>query len=109
MNIKKVAELYKKEEIETAPKQKILSLLHKRCISLLKESVLSKDIISRRLLLNKVQNILSFLEQSLNLADDLSFSLFYLYDYCYSLLESDDISHINNVKDILSIIGSVFE
>lgn len=108
MNIRKAAELYKKEEIETASKQKILSLLHKKCLSLLKESILAQSIITRRLLLNKAQNILSFFEQSLNLKDETAISLFYLYDYCYILLENNDETHIKNAKEILSLIGSVF-
>ncbi|MCX7727588.1 MAG: flagellar protein FliS [Chitinispirillaceae bacterium] len=108
MNIKKIAELYKREEIETAPKQKILSLLHKRCLQILKESLLTVNVLKKRLLLNRVQNILSFLEHSLNITDETSLSLFYLYDYCYSLLESDDTTNITYAKEILSIIGSAF-
>ena len=75
--------------IETSASPRIVWMLHEKAVQIIHQARITEDRIKQRELITIVQNILAQLEYSLKVTDQLSQGLFYLYDYCYSLLESD--------------------
>ncbi len=98
-----VADHYARMQIQTASRQKKICMLHDRCCELIM-SASSRSVGDRRVHLNKAQNILARLQSALRIEDDVSQSLFYLYDYAYVLLERgapEDVSHALDVVEPL--------
>jgi flagellin-specific chaperone FliS len=91
----------------TASHPQIIRLVHANCVTLIKQAA-TADPVHRRNLLIHVQNLLAELEGSLKVTDELSKGLFYLYDYCYCLLETDDPADHNLVLAVLSVLRDTF-
>lgn len=98
---------YSATRLITASHPQIIRLMHANCVLLVKQSF-SADPVHRRNLLVHAQNLLAELEASLKVTDEVSKSLFYLYDYCYCLLESSDPANHNLVITILSLLRDTF-
>jgi flagellar biosynthetic protein FliS len=81
-----IAQLYQRIQIETAGKGKLVTILHEKCVSLIREAFLQSEK-NRRETLDKAQNILALLQRSLRIEDEVSQSIFYIYDYAYILVE----------------------
>jgi flagellin-specific chaperone FliS len=85
---------------------RILSMLHSRCVTLIKQTLRNKAVGKKSLV--DAQNILAQLESSLIIDDDLSKSLFYLYDYCYCRLESGNPDDLRRVLNVLEPLDEAF-
>lgn len=81
----KVAEHYRRMQIQTASHSKAICMLHEKCLQLIETA--SRKSEQRRENLDWAQNILAQLQKVLRRGDEVSDSLFLLYDYCYVLLE----------------------
>ena len=102
-----IAHHYSKMQIETASKAKAVYMLHQRCLFfLIKAQDHSADSLRYRC---KAQNILSQLQQSLKITDDVSRSLYFLYDYCYVCLDRNDPAALVNVLAIIGVLRDVFQ
>lgn len=95
-------------QLATAPKSRIICMLHARCVSLISAAI-DRDGAQRRKSLNHAQNILVELEHALKIDDEISQGLFYLYDYCYCLLENDDRSALISAVAIMTTLRDTFE
>ncbi|MBN2037797.1 MAG: flagellar protein FliS [Chitinispirillaceae bacterium] len=82
-----VARHYSRMRLETASHPQIIWQIHVKCAQLIKQALTSQGG-HRRTLLIQAQNLLAELESSLKVTDELSKGIFYLYDYCYCLLET---------------------
>ena len=103
------ARKYASMQIQTASNSRVICMLHAKCISLIqKASEIQNDQSGRRLLLDRAQNILAELERVLVVDDDLSQGLFYLYDYCYCLLENSEKDSYRQAISILSLLRDTF-
>jgi len=94
-----VAGHYNKMGIETAPKRKIIYLLHEKCVHLLNRSIYDTE--KRRYLLDRAQNIIVQLQSALIREDTVAESLYQLYDYAYARLENGGETDIANVQAIM--------
>ncbi len=103
-----MSKIYSSMQISTSSNAANLCMLHTKCTYFLKQ-VLQQNPKQKRLLLDKVQNILAELEHSLIVDDNLSRSLFYIYDYCYSLLETTDTEKIENALSLLTVLRDTFD
>jgi flagellin-specific chaperone FliS len=102
-----VAEIYTNTQIATASNAKAVYMLHDRCTHF---CVMAKKLPEERAFFRtRVQNILSQLQMSLRITDKTSQGLFYLYDYCYALLERGGESDIENSLEILRILRDTFK
>jgi flagellin-specific chaperone FliS len=101
-----ITQEYESIRIGTAPKRKAICMLHERVRSLIHRytSEPEKD----RRLLDKAQNIIAQLQSALIVTDDVSYTLFYLYDYCYLQLENDDRGSIVNAYSIITELADSF-
>ena len=90
---------YTKMKVETAPRRRIIYLLHEKCVYEVQKALRFPDV--RRRHLDRAQNILSQLQLSLVVDDTVSESIFYLYDYCYSRLE---VGAAADMMDALAIL-----
>lgn len=102
------ASQYAKLQIQTATKPKKICMLHARCVEFV---AMAHERVNgeRRDALNRAQNILAQLEASLGSDDPVSKSLFYLYDYCYVLLENGDETDIGNAFSVLAELRNTFD
>ena len=98
---------YTRMQVETASHARLVCLLHNQCVLHLRQAELTES--SRRDQLNRAQNILVLLQQSLKNTDATSRTLFHLYDYCYCLLEKGNDSEIINAGAILDILRQTFD
>ncbi len=98
---------YMQMQVYTAGKQKRICMLHDRCVELISMGIKQPGE-DRRILLIKAQNILARLQSSLDMRDDLSQSLFYLYDYVYVLLENAVGSDLLKAYRMISELRSIF-
>lgn len=96
---------YSRMQVATSA-PRIISMLHSRCATLIKQSI--KKQMTDRKLLDNAQNILAQLESSLIVDDDLSKSLFYLYDYCYQQLESGTPEDLRRALNVFIPIDEAF-
>ena len=105
-----IARHYSRMRLETASHPQIIWQIHSKCAQLIK---LANGVEGghRRTLLIHAQNLLAELEGSLKVTDELSKGLFYLYDYCYCLLDtSSDENHalalriISTLRDTLGTL-----
>jgi flagellin-specific chaperone FliS len=102
-----IARQYSKTRLMTATHPQIISLIHANCVTLIKQSAMA-DPVHRRNLIIHAQNLLAELEGSLNVTDELSRGLFYLYDYCYCLLETEVHADHNLALSVLSLLRDTF-
>lgn len=107
VSIPDVVQHYKKIEIETASREKKLTVLHERCVDLIVASFV-KPAEVKRCQLNKAQNILSQLEAALRIDDEVSKSLYYIYDYAYVLLERGRSDDCKKAIEVMSVIRDTF-
>ncbi|MBN1129978.1 MAG: flagellar protein FliS [Chitinispirillaceae bacterium] len=82
-----IARHYSRMRLETASHPQIIWQIHSKCAQLIKQAG-GMDGGQRRTLLIHAQNLLAELEGSLKVTDEISKGLFYLYDYCYCLLDT---------------------
>ena len=102
-----IANQYARMQIATSAGPKIVCMLHQRCVTLIQQSLSSTA--PSRPVLDKAQNILAQLERALNVNDDLSQSLFYLYDFCYCSLEKTDPGSHQFVSRIMATLRDTFD
>lgn len=95
------ATTYHRMQIETASKQKLICMLHEQCTFHLRHAAHDTSA-ERRQLLDKAQNILALLQRSVILTDATAQGLFYLYDYCYGLLDRGEPDDIVNAERIMT-------
>jgi flagellar biosynthetic protein FliS len=101
-----VAEYYAAVQIQTASKPRAICMLHEKCVQFISAALDSHP--ERRVFIIKAQNILAQLERSLIRDDTISRSLFYLYDYCYVILQRGTDDDLNNAGEILAILRNTF-
>jgi flagellin-specific chaperone FliS len=101
-----VADYYATVQIQTASKTRAICMLHEKCVQFISASLDSPP--ERYSFVVKAQNILSQLERSLIREDRISQSLFFLYDYCYVILERGGDEDLNNAGEILAILRDTF-
>lgn len=106
-NISQMSTKYVSMQIKTAPNPANICMLHTKCVHFIKLAIAS-DQTPNRLLIIKAQNIIAELERALTVDDDLSQSLFYIYDYCYTLLDTTDYGKINNALTLLTLLRDTF-
>lgn len=109
LNRQNIANYYKKMQIDTASNQKQLVMLHEKLFVLVRNSII-EGTEGRRERLDKAQNILVQLQIALKLDrdDDLTHSLFLLYDYIYVRLDKDDIvGHRESLK-VIEVLRDTF-
>jgi flagellin-specific chaperone FliS len=94
-------------QLRTATHPRIVWMMHSRAALWIRQSALF-EMPHRRNLLARAQNLLAELESSLKVTDDLSRGLFYLYDYCYLLLETNDPRDHLLALRVMSILGDAF-
>ena len=104
-----MSKIYSSMQISTSSNPANICMLHTKCTYFLKQALQQQNPEQNRLLLDKVQNIIAELEHSLIVEDSLSRGLFYIYDYCYSLLESTDTEAIENALSLLSVLRDTFD
>ena len=102
-----VAKIYEQTRIRTSSNPRIIYLLHNKCVQLV-QLARSADNNQKRELLVRAQNILAELEHALVIDDELSQGLFYIYDYCYSQLETEDSSGIELTIPLMSLLRDTF-
>lgn len=95
------ANTYQRMQIETASKQKLICMLHEQCTFHLRHAIHDTSE-NQRPLLDKAQNILALLQRSVILTDATAQGLFYLYDYCYGLLNRGEPDNIGNAERIMT-------
>lgn len=91
----------------TATHPQIIRIIHSNCVTLIKQAAEADPVHGRNLIVH-VQNLLAELEGTLKVDDELSKGLFYLYDYCYCLLETDVPADHTLVLSILSLLRDTF-
>lgn len=104
-----MSKIYSSMQINTSSNTVNICMLHTKCTYFLKQALQQQNSVQKRLLLDKVQNIIAELEHSLIVEDSLSRSLFYIYDYCYSLLESTNTVTIGNALSLLQVLRETFD
>ncbi len=103
-----VANHYTVMQIDTASRQKKLVLLHEKCAWFIIKAMTETGF-DKRTYLNKAQNILAQLQAAICINDNVSESLFYLYDYVYVLLERNDDEDNNKALDVISVLRDTFK
>jgi flagellin-specific chaperone FliS len=101
-----IASYYSRMQIITASKARSLCMLHEKvlfyCIKLRNDPRLFAELAPR------IQNILAQLQMSLKVTDRISEGLFYLYDYCYVLLNRPQNEDVVKVFDVMLILFDAF-
>ena len=103
----RIARHYNEMQIVTAPKAGAICALHRKCIQCIDAAVEEPG--RRRRLCDRAQNILAQLQSSLRMGDVVSEGLFYLYDYCYVLLENDRREHMDDAREVMAMLRDTFE
>jgi len=85
----KAALEYARTQLRTATHPRIIWMMHSKAALWIRQSEMF-EMPFRRNFLSRAQNVLAELESSLQVTDELSKGLFYLYDYCYILLETSN-------------------
>lgn len=101
-----VAKQYARVRVETAPVRMAIYLLHEKCVHLVGQARIYQQ--KREELLTKSQNILAQLQSSLKIEDSVSESLYYLYDYCWTLLDRGEDDDLSNAQAVLSPLRNTF-
>jgi flagellar biosynthetic protein FliS len=100
---------YARLQVQTAGMPKKIVMLHSRCSELIAMAIDETDSQKRRFLCNRAQNILAQLQSALMVDDNVSQSLFYLYDYSYAVLERGEDSDLSNALSIVGHLRDTFE
>jgi len=103
----KVAKIYKCTGIKTSSNPRIVCMLHSKCVQLVQQAFLASGKLQQDLI-TQAQNILAELEHALIIEDELSKGLFYIYDYCYSLLDDKDVTVQQRAIPLLSQLRDTF-
>ncbi len=103
-----VANYYTIMQIDTASREKKLTMLHEKCTWFIHKAI-SETGFDRRGYLNRAQNILAQLQAALRIEDSVSEGLFYLYDYAYVLLERNDEEGFNKALNVMSVLQDTFK
>jgi flagellar biosynthetic protein FliS len=99
------AKIYERTRISTSSNPRIIYMLHCKCVQLIQQSL---EDVEHRTMLIRAQNIIAELEHALIIEDELSQGLFYIYDYCYCLLETDNLLHKQHAISTLCILRDTF-
>ena len=105
-----IAQRYSRTQLETAGHPWVIWILNAKCVRLIRQAQATEPQpgVHRKNLLTHAQNLLAELEGSLKVTDELSKSLFYLYDYCYCLLDTEaPVDHALALK-VLSLLRDTF-
>lgn len=107
-DVKNVTAHYSKMQVETASKNKQITMLHMRCVDLIRWA---RDLsaVERRENLRKAQNILAQLEAALRDGDQVAQGLYYIYDYSYMLLQRGNNDDCQKAEEVLSVICDTFK
>ena len=109
INRESIAKYYKTMQIETASDHKQLVMLHDKLFTLTRNAIiLGKD--GRRERLDKAQNIIAQLQIALKLnrEDELTHSVFLLYDYIYVNLEGSDVTKYREALKVIEVLKDSF-
>lgn len=101
-----IATHYRQMQIGTASHSKAICMLHQRCMQLIELGRRNPG--EQRENLDKAQNILAQLQRVLDKNDEVSESLFLLYDYCYALLERGAPNECRNALTIIRHLTFTF-
>ncbi len=107
MNRENIAKHYKKMQIDTASSKTQIAMMHDKLYALVKSAIIGGED-GRREKLDRAQNILSQFQVSLKNEDDLSESLFLVYDYVYVQLEKNDIAGWRDALKVIETIKDTF-
>ncbi len=107
LNQSNIADHYSTMQIVTASREKQITMLHEKCVEHISKACLEKGI-EKRKHLNRAQNILAQFQFSLASKDKISKSLFYLYDYSYVLLESDNDKYNKMALEVMTTLRNTF-
>jgi len=112
MNFKreKIVQYYQQIQVETASRKKQILMLHDRLYTLVRDAIFLQTG-AQRDRLNKAQNIIAQLQTALKLdpEDEVSHSLFLLYDYIYAQLETSDVLKYRAAIRVIQVIRDTFE
>jgi flagellin-specific chaperone FliS len=105
-----IAERYSRTQLETAGHPWVIWMMHARCVHLIKsaQGAAPAEKVYKKNLLIHAQNLLAELEGAIKVTDELSKSIFYLYDYCYCLIESDAPENLALAHKTLSLLRDAF-
>jgi flagellin-specific chaperone FliS len=105
-----IALRYSRTQLETAGHPWIIWMLHAKCVHLIRQAQATRphEGAHRKNLLTHAQNLLAELEGSLKVTDELSKGLFYLYDYCYCLLDTEVPEDHALALKVLSVLRDTF-
>jgi flagellar biosynthetic protein FliS len=98
---------YTRIQVQTATHARVICMLHEKCEQLIRLAISSDDR-DRRLQLDHAQNIIAQLERSLVDGDQVSRSLYLLYDYCYCSLEGGDASSFRKALQVIVSLRDTF-
>jgi flagellar biosynthetic protein FliS len=98
---------YSRIQVQTATHARVICMLHEKCEQLIRLAISSEDQNSR-MQLDHAQNIIVQLEMSLADGDQVSRSLYLLYDYCYCSLESGDVSGSRKALHVITSLKDTF-
>lgn len=98
---------YSRIQVQTANHARAICMLHEKCEQLIRLAISSDDQ-KGRLQLDRAQNIIAQLERSLSEGDQISRSLYLLYDYCYCSLESGIASDSRKALQVISSLRDTF-
>lgn len=97
---------YSALQVQTSGPEKSICMLHERCMfHLYKQDIPGTD---RKLHLMRAQNIIAQLQAALIIEDHVSKSLYYLYDYCYILVEKEGRENIEHARQIINVLNNTF-
>lgn len=102
------AKYYARMQVETSAKPRLICMLHERCTQLIRLAMESDNKTAKTNLI-KAQNILAQLERALKRTDDVSNGLFYLYDYCYCMLENVEPEPLSTALELMISLRDTFE
>lgn len=104
----KQIKVYARQQLQLATPPQIICKLHQRCAQLLQLCTThSRE--DARSLIDQAQNIIAQLERSLKVDDQLSRSLYLLYDYCYCQLEKERVDEWRKALMIMSNLRDTFD
>jgi flagellar biosynthetic protein FliS len=98
---------YSRIQVQTASHARVICMLHEKCEQLIRFAFSSDDQTSRQQL-DRAQNIIIQLERALYDGDQVSRSLYLLYDYCYCSLESGSASDSRKALQVISSLRDTF-
>ena len=107
-SVVKQVQVYARQQLQLATPQQTICKLHQRCVQLL-HRLTTQSADNEHLTLNQAQNIIAQLERSLKVDDQLSRSLYLLYDYCYCQMEKNSVDEWRKALLIMSNLRDTFD